>query len=53
MEKEYYSAGHRNGYFDRFLLDEPLQTALTSSLPGYAKGYRDGWNHAGEKVKAD
>lgn len=41
---EGYVDGFRNGTADRKVLPKPLIVALTSSRPGYAAGYGDGYN---------
>lgn len=40
-----YLRGHRNGYLDYVAgHDRPLESGLTSPIPGYASGYYDGWH---------
>jgi hypothetical protein len=40
-QPDYYADGERNGYLDA-LMGVRSEIALTSLLPGYASGYRDG-----------
>lgn len=39
-----YLDGYRNGHCDRRLGNDPLAAAMHSTYPGYAMGYRDGYN---------
>ena len=43
--KNYYDGGYRNGRADK-LLGLRQDTALTSTLPGYAEGYKAGQGEA-------